>query len=38
MTGGYTMAAATGAGNPKAGVGFDRRGALVGRGTLAVLI
>ena len=38
MSSGYTMAAATGAGNPKAGVGFDRRGALVGRGTLAVLI
>jgi prepilin-type N-terminal cleavage/methylation domain-containing protein len=38
MSAGYTMKAATGTGNPKAGVGFDRRGALVGRGTLAVLI
>lgn len=38
MSGGYSMKAATGVGNPKAGVGFDRRGALVGRGTLAVLI
>lgn len=38
MSEGYTMAAATGTGNPKAGVGFDRRGAIVGRGTLAVLI
>ncbi len=38
MSGGYTMDAATGNGDPKSGVGFDRRGALVGRGTLAVLI
>ncbi len=38
MSGGYTMSAATGAGAAKNGVGFDRRGALVGRGTLAVLI
>ncbi len=38
MGGGYTMTAATGTGNPKAGVGFDRRGSLVGRGTMAVLI
>lgn len=38
MSSGYTMDAANGTGNPKAGVGFDRRGALVGRGTLAVVI
>ena len=38
MSSGYQMKAANGTGNPKAGIGFDRRGALVGRGTLAVVI
>lgn len=38
MSSGYSMVAADGGGNPKTGVGFDRRGAMVGRGTLSVLI
>jgi type IV fimbrial biogenesis protein FimT len=38
MTAGYTMDGADGAGGAKTGVGFDRRGALVGRGSMAVLI
>jgi type IV fimbrial biogenesis protein FimT len=38
MASGYTMKAANGKGGPKAGLGFDRRGALSGRGTLALVI
>lgn len=38
MNAGYTMKAANGAGGPKAGIGFDRRGATLGRNTFGVLI
>ncbi len=38
MNAGYSMKAMTGAGGPKAGVGFDRRGAVEGRNPLDVML
>lgn len=38
MNTGYSMQAMTGAGGPKAGIGFDRRGAVEGRNPLDVML